>query len=248
VAPVVVRARGAGCAMLTVLVPMPCVVHPPSSVAATVVATRRLPIATTALAVVIVVLLRLLVKGEAAPPRSAWLEAGPANEGPVGDDHAIDNLDRQLRQPARRGAANDAASIPRIELRFMAGASESSCLSLPNRDVTAGVRADAGIGHDAVGRPGARVLVELLHGKADEQDLVQARAVADDTAAGVNGISQERRLARRHIAGGDHVSDSLEAGEHEAISGLRTLHSGVSGLGGRVARRAEEDAGAEGGS
>jgi hypothetical protein len=44
------------------------------------------------------------------------------------------------------------------------------------------------------------------------------------------------------------VSDSLEAGEHEAISDLRTLHSGVSGLGGSRARRAEEDAGAEGGS
>src|SRR5256885_13908151 len=135
--------------MPTVLVPMPCVVHPPSSVGATVVATRRLPIATTALAVVIVVLLRLLVKGEAAPPRSAWLEAGPANEGPAGDDHAIDDLDRQLRQPARRGPANDAAFIPRIELRFMAWASESSCLGLPNRDGTPRVRAHAGIGHHA---------------------------------------------------------------------------------------------------
>jgi hypothetical protein len=119
---------------------------------------------------------------------------------------------------------------------------------LPKRDVTAGVRTDTGIGHDAVGRPGARVLVELLHGKPDEQNLVQARAVADDTAAGVNRIDQERRLARRQIAGGDHVSDSLEAGEHEAISDLRTLHSGVSGLGDSRARRAEEDAGAEGGS
>ena len=67
-------------------------------------------------------------------------------------------------------------------------------------------------------------------------------------AAGVNGIGQQRRLARRYIAGGDHVSDSLDAGEHEAVSDLRTLHSGVSGLGGSVARRAEEDAGAEGGS
>src|SRR5438445_3443782 len=121
-APVVVRARGAGCAMLTVLVPMP-LVHPPSSVAATVVATRRLPIPTTALAVVIVVLLRLLVKGEAAPPRSAWLEAGPANEDPAGDDHAIEDLDRELRQPARRGAANDAAFIPWTHARIMAGAS-----------------------------------------------------------------------------------------------------------------------------
>jgi hypothetical protein len=37
---------------------MPCVVHPPSSSAGEVVATRRLPIPTNALALVIVVLLR----------------------------------------------------------------------------------------------------------------------------------------------------------------------------------------------
>src|SRR5438477_13115151 len=101
--------------MLTVLVPMP-LVHPPSSVAATVVATRRLPIPTTALAVVIVVLLRLLVKGEAAPPRSAGLEAGPANEYPAGDDHAIEDPARELRQPPRRAAAADTAPSPRIDL------------------------------------------------------------------------------------------------------------------------------------
>src|SRR2546425_7819323 len=102
--------------MLTVLVPMPCVVHPPSSVAGTVVATRRLPIPTSALALVIVVLLRWLVKGEAARSRSAWLEAGPAHEASAGDDYAIDDLDRQPRQPAWCGAAHDAAFIPRIEL------------------------------------------------------------------------------------------------------------------------------------
>jgi hypothetical protein len=44
------------------------------------------------------------------------------------------------------------------------------------------------------------------------------------------------------------LSDSLSAGEYEAISGLRTLRSGIRGLGGSVARRAEEDAGAESGS
>jgi len=44
------------------------------------------------------------------------------------------------------------------------------------------------------------------------------------------------------------VSDSLAAGEDEAISGLRTLGSGITGLGGSVARRAEEDTGAESGS
>src|SRR5439155_1409477 len=148
--------------MPTVLVPMPCVVHPPSSVAGTVVATRRLPIPTSALAVVIVVLLRLVVK---APPRSARLEAGPAHEAPVGDDHAIDDLDRQPREPARRGAADDAAPLPRIELRVMAWASESSRLGLPQRHVTAGVRADTRIRHDAVGGPGARILVELVGGK-----------------------------------------------------------------------------------
>jgi hypothetical protein len=233
--------------MVTVLVPVPCVVHPPSSVAGTVVATRRLPIPTSALALVIVVLLRLLVKGEAAPPRSAWLEAGPAHEAPAGDDHAIDDLDRQPREPARRGAANDMASIPRIELRFVAWASESSRLGLPERDVTAGVRADAGIGHDAVGRQDARVLVELVRGKPHEQDLIQPRAVADDTAGRVNGIDQERRLAREQIPGADDLSEPLAAGEHEAISGLRTLRSGVTSLGGSMARRAEDDTGAEGG-
>ena len=180
--------------------------------------------------------------------RSAWLEAGPAHEASAGDDDAIDDLDRQPRQPAWCGAAHDAAFIPRIELRFVAGASESSRLGLPKRDVTAGVRADAGIGHDAVGRPDARVLVELVRGKPHEQDLVQARAVANDTAAGVDGIDHERRLARKQIAGGDDVSDSLAAGEDEAISGLRTLGSGITSLGGSVARRAEEDTGAESGS
>ncbi|HZF07077.1 MAG TPA: hypothetical protein VE932_22265 [Patescibacteria group bacterium] len=181
-------------------------------------------------------------------PGSAWLEAGPAYEAPAGDDHAIDDLDRQPREPARRGAANDAAPIPRIELRFVAWASESSRLGLPQRHVTAGVRADTRIRHDAVGRPGARVFGELVRGKPNEQDLVQPRAVADDTAAGVNGIDHDRRLARQQIAEGDDVSDSLSAGEHEAISGLRTLRSGITGLGGSVARRAEEDAGAESGS
>jgi hypothetical protein len=44
------------------------------------------------------------------------------------------------------------------------------------------------------------------------------------------------------------LSYSLAAGEHEAISGLRTLRSGITGLGGSVARRTEEDAGAESGS
>jgi hypothetical protein len=176
------------------------------------------------------------------------LEAGSAHEGPAGDDHTIDDLDRQPWEPARRWAAHDAASIPRIELRFVAGASESSRLRLPERDVTAGVRADAGIGHDAVGRQGARVLVELVRRKPDEQYLIQARAVADDTAGGVNGIDRDRRLVHQQIAEGDDLSDSFAAGEHEAISGLRTLRSWVKSLGGSVARRAEEDAGAEGGS
>lgn len=44
------------------------------------------------------------------------------------------------------------------------------------------------------------------------------------------------------------LSDSLFTGEHEAISGLRTLRSGITGLGGSVARHAEEGAGAESGS
>src|SRR5207247_2730334 len=112
-------------------------------------------------------------------PGSARLEAGPAKEAPVGDDHAIDDLDRQPREPARRGAADDAAPLPRIELRVMAWASESSRLGLPQRHVTAGVRADTRIRHDAVGGPGARILVELVGGNADAEDLVQARAVAD---------------------------------------------------------------------
>jgi len=130
----------------------------------------------------------------------------------------------------------------------MAWASESSRLGLPQRHVTAGVRADTRIRHDAVGGPGARILVELVGGKADEQDLVQARAVADDTAAGVDGIDHDRRLARQQITGGDDLSDSLAAGEHEAISGLGTLRSEVTGLGAGAARRAEEGAGAESGS
>ena len=129
----------------------------------------------------------------------------------------------------------------------MAWASESSRLGLPQRHVTAGVRADTRIPHDAVGRPGARVFVELVRGKPDEQDLVQARAVTDDAAAGVNGIDQERRLADQQIAGGDDLSASLSAGEHEAVSGQRTLRSGITGLGGSRARRAEKDAGAESG-
>jgi hypothetical protein len=44
------------------------------------------------------------------------------------------------------------------------------------------------------------------------------------------------------------VSDPLAGGEYEAISGLRTLRSEIPGLGGSVARRANEDAGAESGS
>jgi hypothetical protein len=117
---------------------------------------------------------------------------------------------------------------------------------LPQRHVTAGVRADTRIRHDAVGRPGARVLVELVRGKPHEQNLVQARAVADDTAAGVNRIDHDRRLSRQQIIGGDGLSDSLAAGEHEAISGLRTLRSGITGLGGsgeaRRGRRSVADA------
>jgi hypothetical protein len=180
--------------------------------------------------------------------RSAWQEAGPAHEAPVGDDHAIDDLDRQPREPSRRRAANDAASVPRIEFRFVAWASESARVGLPERHVTAGVRADTRIAHDAVGRPGAHVLVELVRGKPDEQDLVQARTVTDDTAARINGIDHQRRLARQQIAGGDESSASLSAGEYETVSGLRTLRSGITGLGGSVARRAEEDADAESGS
>jgi hypothetical protein len=44
------------------------------------------------------------------------------------------------------------------------------------------------------------------------------------------------------------VSASLSAGEYEAIAGLRTLGSRITGLGGRVARRAEEGSGTESGS
>src|SRR5207237_3015037 len=198
--------------MVPVLVPMPCVVHPPSSVASTVVVNKRLP---SALVLLIVVLLRLLVKGEAASPGSDWLEPWPAHEASAGDDHAIDDLDRQPRQPARRWPAHDAPPVPRIELRFVARASESARLGLPQRHVTAGVRADTRIRHDAVGRSGARVLVELLRSEPDEQDLVQARAVADDTAAGVNGIDHDRRLARHQIAGGDDVPEWVAAAGHE---------------------------------
>jgi hypothetical protein len=118
---------------------------------------------------------------------------------------------------------------------------------LPQGHVTAGVGTDTRIRHDAVRRPGASVIVELLGRQPDEQDLIQARAVADDTAAGVDGIDRDRRLARQQITGGDDLSSSLSACEHEAISGLRTLSSGITGLGGSVARRTEEDAGAESG-
>jgi hypothetical protein len=44
------------------------------------------------------------------------------------------------------------------------------------------------------------------------------------------------------------MSALLSAGDHEAVSCLRTLRSGITGLGGSVARRAEEGAGAESGS
>jgi len=118
---------------------------------------------------------------------------------------------------------------------------------LPQGHVTAGVGADTRIGHDTIRRPGARVIVELERSKPNEQDLVQARAVADDGAAGVNGIDRDRRGARQQITRGDDLSDSLSAGEDEPISGLRTLRTGITGLGGSVARRAEEDAGAESG-
>jgi hypothetical protein len=185
-----------------------------------------------------------------AAPVSALLEAGPAHEAPADDDHTIDDLDGQPREPARRGAANDTAAIPRIELGFVAWASESSRFGLPQRHVTAGVGANTRIGHDAVGRPGARVVVELVRRKPDEEDLVQARAFADDTAAGVDGIDHDGRRARQQITERDDLSNALAAGEDEAISDLRTLRAGITGtgLGGGVARRTKDDAGAESGS
>ena len=181
-------------------------------------------------------------------PDSGRLKAGPAQEAAGGDKHSIDHFDRQPRESARRGPADDATSLPGVELRFVARAPESSHLGLPQGDVAASVRAHTRIRHDTIGRAPRVSSSSSVAGKSDEQDLVQPRAVADDAAAGVDGIGQRRRAARQKIGGRDDLSDSLSAGEHEAIAGLGTLRAGITSLGGGAAGRAERHASAKSGS
>ena len=130
----------------------------------------------------------------------------------------------------------------------MARAAESPRLGLPQRHVAAGVRADARVRHDALRRSGARVRGEILRGQPDEQDLVQPRAVANDLAAGIDGIGQQRRLAGDQIAERDHVPLALATGEHETISGLGALGARITRLGRSPARRTEKGASAQSGS
>ena len=97
------------------------------------------------------------------------------------------------------------ARIPRIELGLVAGTPEALRLGLPHRDVTARVRADTRIRHDAVGRLRARVGVELVGAEAHEEDLVQPRAVADGAAHRIERIDLDGRLATQHVGGTDDL-------------------------------------------
>jgi hypothetical protein len=110
------------------------------------------------------------------------------------------------------------------------------------------VRADPGIRDDAVGRPGSRVLVEPVGTEADEHDLVQAGAVANHAADGIDGIDHDRRLGSQQIIGSDDVPGLLTAAEREAIPRLRTLRSRIARLSGRVLGNAHHNPGAESGS
>src|SRR6188508_1694442 len=89
--------------------------------------------------------------------RSPFLEAHRCDKRPGDREAAVHDLQRQRRQPARRGAVHDLAAVLRIENRKMTRALDLLLVLPPLVDVTPGVRADRRISDDAVRRARARL-------------------------------------------------------------------------------------------
>src|SRR5262245_6788259 len=80
---------------------------------------------------------------DGSPP--SRLEARAADEAAGHREHAVDHLQWQRRQSARRRPIENARVVLEIELRKVAGALDRARVRLPIPDVTARVGADGGI-------------------------------------------------------------------------------------------------------
>src|SRR5262245_58836838 len=156
---------------------------------------------------------------DGSPP--SRLEARTADEAAGHREQAVDHLQRQRRQSARRRPIENARVVLEIELRKVAGALDRTWARLPIPDVTARMGADGRVGDETIDGSLAGLATETIRVQANQQHLIQSRVVTDYSGRRVHRKGDERRLAVRDVLQLYGLPFALAAREDQAVVWLR---------------------------
>jgi hypothetical protein len=101
------------------------------------------------------------------------------------------------------------------------------------------MRADGRVRSDAFHRATARLGAEAFEIGTHEQDFVEARAVADQLAAGIERERRHLRAARLDIRDRDDFTLARAVGKYQLVTWLRACAAQIDALGNCIRRQVQ---------